>query len=332
MTIAIGLKVGDGIVLGADSAWTIVGSGGIDNVYFNAEKVVNLVKGLPIGAVVYGLGSFGGRSITRYAKDLRARLCGAEPGYADWALDPHGYTMELVAKRLRGFFYDELYLPAYSDGQTQHQDIGFIIGGHSAGQRSGELWQVQITGGACGPPVCVWGPGNPDGILFGGQTDALYRLVRGWSNQLVSDLVAATKQPTDAVIAQLDRIAPLFRAEMPIQDAIDFVRYLVDVTAGFVRFSPGWPTVAPPIDLAAITLHEGFRWVQRKHYYDASLNPPPTPEETRYDRRKERPGPIGSGGGPEAAGPGTTTGTNGEGNDISGPTAKDLPSDKQGDP
>lgn len=61
---------------------------------------------------------------------------------------------------------------------------------------------------------------------------------------------------------------------MPIQDAIDLVRYLVQGTEGWTRFKPGAPTVHEPIDIAAITYHEGFRWVQRKHYYSAELNPP----------------------------------------------------------
>ena len=69
---------------------------------------------------------------------------------------------------------------------------------------------------------------------------------------------------------------PVAHPAMPIQDAIDLVRYLAEVTAGFVRFRPGANTVSGPIDLAAITLHEGFRWVARKHYYPSALNPPET--------------------------------------------------------
>jgi hypothetical protein len=48
---------------------------------------------------------------------------------------------------------------------------------------------------------------------------------------------------------------------------------MVDVTVGFVKFRPGPPTVAEPTDVAAITKHEGFRWVRRKHYYSQELNP-----------------------------------------------------------
>jgi hypothetical protein len=55
MTIAVALKVQDGIVLAADSASTLFGEGvggagpGVVNVYNNADKIVNLGKGLPIG-------------------------------------------------------------------------------------------------------------------------------------------------------------------------------------------------------------------------------------------------------------------------------------------
>lgn len=56
--------------------------------------------------------------------------------------------------------------------------------------------------------------------------------------------------------------------------AILLVDYLVEETCGFVRFAPGPATVAKSIDTAAITKHEGFRWVHRKHYYPKELNLP----------------------------------------------------------
>ena len=61
---------------------------------------------------------------------------------------------------------------------------------------------------------------------------------------------------------------------MPIQDAINLARYLVEVTIGFVKFSIAKQpkTVGGTIDIAAITKHEGFRWVQRKQFYPGRLN------------------------------------------------------------
>lgn len=60
---------------------------------------------------------------------------------------------------------------------------------------------------------------------------------------------------------------------MPIQDAIDLVEFLVDLTIKYSQFSPGATTVGGPIEIAAITKHEGFKWVRRKHYFTSELNP-----------------------------------------------------------
>ncbi len=270
MTIAIALKVGDGIVLGADSAATVGSESGAANVYFTAEKIFNLVKGLPIGAVTYGLFGFGGRSTTRVAKDLRDRLSAAT---GEYHLDPSAYTIEEVAEKVRRYFFDELYTKEWGEeADKAGSGFGFIIAGYSAGAAHGEVWKMDVLeSGECAGPTCVIGQ-DAIGAVWDGQTEALDRLVRGWSANLVMGLVDHGL-PFEEAVAQVDDVAPLWHNAMPVQDAIDLVRFLVETTAGFFRFSPGYPTVALPADLAAITLHEGFRWVARKHYYPPDLNP-----------------------------------------------------------
>jgi len=66
--------------------------------------------------------------------------------------------------------------------------------------------------------------------------------------------------------------APIVFSPMPIQDAIDLAEFLVHVAEAFSRFTPGAPTVGGPIEIAAITKHEHFKWIKRKHYYDVRLN------------------------------------------------------------
>jgi hypothetical protein len=61
-------------------------------------------------------------------------------------------------------------------------------------------------------------------------------------------------------------------APMPIQDAIDLARFLVYSTIMYSRFLPGPQVVGGPIEIAAITKHEGFKWISRKHYYNQDLN------------------------------------------------------------
>jgi len=48
---------------------------------------------------------------------------------------------------------------------------------------------------------------------------------------------------------------------------------MVETTKGFIRFAVGLhKTVGGQTEIAAITKHEGFKWVQRKHFYPPDLN------------------------------------------------------------
>lgn len=273
MTLVIALKVGDGVVLGADSASTIVAGSAYHNSYFNAEKLFNVRKGIPVGALTYGLGGLAGRSVSSLAKDLRSLLADETNGV--WYIDPASYSVELVATRYRSFFYDELFVPQFAANLAKAPAMGFIVAGFSAAAKSGEIWEVDIINGQCQPPHCLAAASARWGAHWQGEIEALQRLVRGWSMQTANKLAVAG-MPGDQVMGLLDAIQPLVHETMPIQDAIDLVHYLVDVTCGFSRFSPGAATVAQPIDIAAITPHEGFRWVRRKHYYSAALNTPST--------------------------------------------------------
>lgn len=60
----------------------------------------------------------------------------------------------------------------------------------------------------------------------------------------------------------------------PIQDGIDLVRFILETTIGYHRFCLGAQVVGGPIDIAAITKHEQFKWVRRKFFYSSTLNPP----------------------------------------------------------
>jgi hypothetical protein len=60
---------------------------------------------------------------------------------------------------------------------------------------------------------------------------------------------------------------------MPVQDAIELAEYLVETTKGYYRFLPGADIVGGDTDIAVVTRHEGFKWIKRKHYYPAHLNP-----------------------------------------------------------
>ena len=96
----------------------------------------------------------------------------------------------------------------------------------------------------------LWGAGNrlPD------AAEKLFNLTREQSVEAYNKLIGELYQP-------------LILPAAPIQDAIDLARYLVEVTEGFVKFAVNYTkTVGGPIEIAAITKHEGFKWVKRKHF------------------------------------------------------------------
>ena|SRR5258706_2876599 len=103
------------------------------------------------------------------------------------------------------------------------------------------------------------------------------RLILGlgvnFGKALVDEGLEAEKatEATSKIMAKLS--VPLVIAAMPIQDAIELAIFMVETTIKFVRFNLRSETVGGPIEVAAITKHEGFKWVRRKLFYSGELNP-----------------------------------------------------------
>jgi len=275
MTIAISIKVNDGVVLAADSASTLFGAGGVQNVYNTANKVFNLYKGLPIGSITWGSGGIGNSSISTLIKDLRKRFMGFDKTHQDWKIDKESYKMEDVAKAVKTFFYDEQYKKFYTDPKVQPV-LGFIIAGYSTNEELAEEWRIFISNGNCEGPTLLR-PKEISGIAWDGQPELLYRIIKGHGTglQVVLENLGTPKNQIPTVIQNIESQleVPLHHPAMPIQDAIDLANFLVEATIMFSRFAPGAPTVGGPIEIAAITKHEDFKWVDRKLYYSDKLNP-----------------------------------------------------------
>lgn len=276
MTIAVTIQVADGMVFAADSTSTISdGAGGIINTYDNANKVVNLCKGRPIGIMFWGMGAIGPASMSTLAKDLRRRLSGLDPDHHDWKLDGDSWSVHQVAEQVKKFFYDEHYQTHYAGGGSSG---GIAIGGYTPGKVLPERYELQIDqAGQCNGPEDE-GNGADHALNWRGQTDALTRLVQGFGEDLPDALItglglqdAHIDGAMNVLASHLQR-SPVHPA-MPIQDAVDLADFLVETTKNWVRFQAGAPTVGGPTEIAAITKHEGFNWVRRKLYYSAEMNP-----------------------------------------------------------
>jgi hypothetical protein len=288
MSIAIIIGVHDGVVLAADSASTLTfasapgvviqpGQQVVGNVYDNANKIFNLVKGQPIGCITFGSGNIGNASIGTLIKDLRKKLTDTP---REMNFDVEHYTMQGVSQILAKFLgdqCDELDQPT-----KLNTNMGFLLGGYSKPGDLGESWSVEIQKGVPQPPKKLRAD-HEVGLSWGGMTEVIQRIIVGFSPQMFPILAAVSQPPQNpAVLAsQLGPVltaqlqAPLVFAPMPIQDVIDLARFLVHAAIMFSRFSPGPNMVGGPIEIAAITKHENFKWISRKHYYDQPLNKEP---------------------------------------------------------
>jgi hypothetical protein len=265
MTVLISVKINDGVVMAADSASSFASG----MVYRHADKIVNLWQGLPIGAMVTGAGGIGNESIDTLLKDLRRRFNGEDEARRDWALDPTCYTLAQVANRLRTFLFEEKAAAYAGEVWTRIR-----LCGYSAGRPLAEVWEVLLLGPNSPAPTQVQGE-QDFGIRWDGEYEALSRLIFGLGTGFED--AAATSGLTPEAARELHaKLSPalfelLFVEAMPIRDAVDLARFLVETTIGFVKFSIARPkTVGGSIAIAAITKHEGFQWVERQNGFDAS--------------------------------------------------------------
>lgn len=273
MTIVVAVVTGNGLVLASDSATTQQlqdGSGNLrtSSIWNSANKIVNLRKTWPVGAMTFGRASFKGRSVATHCKDLRLCLSGDVTDEAIPPLMAEDFTVEAAARAVHTHFR-ELY-----DDEPGGM-LGFLVGGIGAHEVSPELWQVMISDGE--DDVTQLLPPGEIGIFHQGMTDAIARLVDGASQGLgeaLTHLGVPEKDAEPAAEAVRGMLTvPMAWQGMPLGETIDLARFLVDTTINFVRFSPGDASVGGPIEIAVLTKHEGYKWVQRKHHYRLELNP-----------------------------------------------------------
>jgi hypothetical protein len=271
LTLAVTVKVNDGVVIAADSATTITqnnpdGSQFI-NVYDNANKIFHLHKKLPVGIITWGNGGLGTSSIGTLIKDFRKIL-------TDGAIDENNYTIEEISNAFKDFI-----LPKYESTYRHHPVniwpyTGFTIAGYSSNAELPEEWRLSLENGDC--TANLLRGQDMTGSAWSGQPEALNRLIKGYSAGLEHVLqISGIDQPkiqeilTNAQTLQ----APFVIPSMPIADVIDLCEYYLDLTINYVKYSPGYQTVGGPIEIASITKYEGFKWIKRKLYFKNDLNP-----------------------------------------------------------
>jgi hypothetical protein len=290
VTIALSVKINDGVVLATDSASTVMGAApggqtlGVINVYDNANKAFNLLKGCPIGAVTWGAGGIGNASTSSLVKDFRKLLKEGPTGPDGYSyrLNTEQYTIEEVAIKLRKFIYEDNYVGAFANlPPAQKPPLGFIVAGYgrqaNENGKHADEYAVIIDQGNCAPPNALR-KSEESGIFWAGMGESLSRLIMGFGTALPQVLQQNLGVPVNQIPAAMQIIqqalgSQLAISAMPLKDAIDLAEFLADVAIKYSKFSPGANVVGGPIEIAAISKHEGFKWVKRKFYFDRGLTP-----------------------------------------------------------
>jgi hypothetical protein len=266
MTICISVRTPEGLVLAADSMVSLEGTvdtpqgrqRGVFQTFEFANKVSQF-KDYTIGIMSWGIASISNRSIQSLIMEF-------EYGYASLQ-DNADFAVKQVADDLLVEFR-RLYDAAYPSGSEQPL-LGLYIGGYSARQFFSNQYQYEF------PRSNDWEiirPNKPDGSPdFGanwfGQAEPLRRLIKGYDIRSINELVrrgadqAIVQGWIDSNVSEL----PLIFDGMPIQDAVDFANYAVQVTIGCFRFAGGPPLCGGNIDIAVIT-PAAFHWAQRKQW------------------------------------------------------------------
>lgn len=269
MTIAINAKIHEGVVLASDSATTLMNqNGGVINVYDHANKIFNLYKGLPIGAITYGLGNIGHASIAILAKDFRLEL--------KKQLDPENYSLKDIAEQF-GDYINEKYEKIFEKTPKQNRPVlGFVVAGYSSNSDLPEEYQLiypqQTKPTLIRPPEEV-------GLTWNGEIEPLTRLILGHGSHLqhtvqrALNLFKGQKEAGEFIQRlKMESQVSVISPGMPLQDVIYLAEYLVDTAIKFAKYRPGAQTVGGPIEIAVISKHEGFKWIKRKHYFNTELN------------------------------------------------------------
>ncbi|GAA4817088.1 hypothetical protein ACFQ0K_08605 [Nocardioides caeni] len=275
MTVVVAVVSSDGIALASDSATTqtrtLNGVTSTNNIWNSANKIFNLRKTWPLAALTFGRADIEGLSIASHAKDLRCRLTGTvdDPDVA--VLDPAAFTVEQVAQAMADYFQPRC------DAEPNGGTLGFLVAGIGATEKSPEVWDVLLDGLGGRNMNQVLPPGET-GIVHQGMTDAITRLVDGAGQGLGHVLEAMGALPPGAGEPFAETVRDGLRMDwawpgMPLGETIDMAKFLVDTQINFTRFMPGDAIVGGPVEIAALTKHEGFKWVERKHYYPPELNP-----------------------------------------------------------
>jgi hypothetical protein len=272
VSVVIAVKVSEGLVLAADSAATLQGQiqgpqgvqSGILKTYTNARKLLQ-IGDFPIGVLTWGQAFLGLRTVESIIREWehKTHLTSREQ-YSKEAKKPA--SVKDCAEGLRKHLVNVYDAEFQSLPKDQRPGMGFLVAGYSDGEFFPEMWRfvLPIESGQIHnqrPDV----NGKPEfGASWFGLTDPIVRLHFGRDDMVLKIISEKFKISEDDLRKALTPLEyPIPFAVMPLQDAIDYANYMINVAIGRFRFVLGPELCGGQVDIAAITQSK-FDWISRK--------------------------------------------------------------------
>jgi len=251
MTIIIAVNINEGIVLGSDSAATIVNENKELKFFYKRTKIFNYLSEIPIGIAIYGDNEIENVPLSSLIKEHEK--------YLKKDSNLNNYKIKDIIENFR----DSLSNKSNITDETikKRKFFGFLIAGYSSYELLPEIWELEFKNG-------VSRIKQQSNIVCKGECDPTHRLYFGYDPQLKTILERNNidQNTINKILLSCGKQISLgmIHANLPILDAIDFVKYLIQITIDFYRFRPVTSYVGGDIDLAKITKYQGFEWIQSK--------------------------------------------------------------------
>ncbi len=256
-TVVVAVALSDGLVLAADSRLVVTFTNIVPPYKVASDYAPKLFSIGQVAIATYGEAFISGRSIASYISEFEASLKGPTP-----------MDVDETVKRFSTFFgayYDKQKLASNSPLIT-----GFIFAGYD---KNGKGRLIEVVFPQPRDPVDQDNTKDKQGAMWRGQTDVIFRLIKGY-DQLIGNMPAILTLPDDkkkefvTEIGQIEYAIPF--QYMMLQDGIDFALTLVQTTVDMQRFSFGTsgnpgsiPGVGGTVDVLAVT-PTGLTWIRKK--------------------------------------------------------------------
>jgi hypothetical protein len=248
MTIVTCVKVRDGLVLGTDSMAHIQRGGQFLRSYRHATKLFQ-VGTLPVGAMSYGLGNIGHRSIESLMREFGDKLKANQKSVAPVSVS--------LCKFMKGH-YDSLS-ESLSDGE-ELPELGFLVAGYSPGQVFAEVREFRFPGDS--KPRTTMAK-EMLGACWRGVEAPFFRLAMGYGFLVRQRLEAAGLDEEVAGELLDDLGIDVVFDGMPVQDAVEYSTFILNTTIGYTTFSMELSPCGGPLQVATILPDRTFNWLAK---------------------------------------------------------------------